>query len=310
MPKAGGGGRRRGTPAGAGPAVEPEDAVPAPGLTGSYLILLPEGDDEMRAGAQALHRVAGLEVAHSRDFQKEPLMAAFEQADTLVFDELGVAVSDTPPDQVQALSGIESASGILAVEPERIVYAIGDLPRAPGVPFASPAPPDVRARRCAIAGIIADRGSDLGERHPWAEGRTLGEALLEPTRIYVRSLLPLVQQGRIKGLAHITGGGLLENIPRVLPEGRHAFVDAGAWAFPPIFELLSEGGNVEPAEMVRTFNCGIGMVAIVGASDAGDVRTRLEGAGETVFEIGRIEEGPRGCTVNGPHGAWTATHNA
>ena len=142
MPKAGGGGRRRGTPAGAGPAVEPEDAVPAPGLTGSYLILLPEGDDEMRAGAQALHRVAGLEVAHSRDFQKEPLMAAFEQADTLVFDELGVAVSDTPPDQVQALSGIESASGILAVEPERIVYAIGDMPRAPRVPSASPAPPD------------------------------------------------------------------------------------------------------------------------------------------------------------------------
>ena len=158
--------------------------------------------------------------------------------------------------------------------------------------------------------IIADRGWNLGDRHPWAEGRTLGEALLEPTRIYVRSLLPLVQQGRIKGLAHITGGGLLENIPRVLPEGRHAFVDAGTWAFPPIFELLSEGGNVEPAEMVRTFNCGIGMVAIVGTSDAGDVRTRLEGAGETVFEIGRIEEGPRGCTVNGPNGAWTATHNA
>ncbi|HEX6410179.1 MAG TPA: phosphoribosylformylglycinamidine cyclo-ligase [Sphingomicrobium sp.] len=158
--------------------------------------------------------------------------------------------------------------------------------------------------------IIADRGWNLGDRHPWAEGRTLGEALLGPTRIYVRSLLPLVQQGRIKGLAHITGGGLLENIPRVLPADRHAFVDAGSWDHPPIFELLSEGGNVEPAEMVRTFNCGIGMVAIVGASDAGDVHSRLEGAGETVFEVGRIEEGPRGCTVEGPQGAWTATHNA
>ena len=158
--------------------------------------------------------------------------------------------------------------------------------------------------------IIADRGWDLGDRHPWAEGRPLGEALLEPTRIYVRSLLPLVQQGRIKGLAHITGGGLLENIPRVLPADRHAIVDAGSWTFPPVFKLLGEGGNVEPAEMVRTFNCGIGMVAIVAASDADEVRTRLEGAGETVFEVGRIEDGPRGCTVEGPDGAWTATHNA
>ena len=78
----------------------------------------------MRAGAAALRSVAGLQVAHSRDFQKKPLMSAFEEADTLVFDELGVAVSDTPPDQVQALSGVESTSGILAVEPERIVYAL------------------------------------------------------------------------------------------------------------------------------------------------------------------------------------------
>ena len=158
--------------------------------------------------------------------------------------------------------------------------------------------------------IIEDRGWDLGERQPWAEGRTLGEALLEPTRIYVRSLLPLVQQGPIKGLAHITGGGLLENIPRVLPTGCHAIVDAGAWAFPPVFELLGEGGSVDPAEMVRTFNCGIGMVAIVDASEVDGIRTHLEGAGETVFQIGRIEEGQRGCTVEGPNGAWTATHNA
>jgi phosphoribosylformylglycinamidine cyclo-ligase len=158
--------------------------------------------------------------------------------------------------------------------------------------------------------IIEDRGWDLGERYPWAEGRTLGEALLEPTRIYVRTLLPLVQQGRINGLAHITGGGLLENIPRVLPTGCHAMVDAGTWSPPPIFELLREGGNVDPAEMVRTFNCGIGMVAIVSASEADDVGTQLEGAGETVFRIGRVEEGPRGCTVEGPDGAWTATHNA
>lgn len=158
--------------------------------------------------------------------------------------------------------------------------------------------------------IIADRNWDLDARYPWAEGRTLGEILLEPTRIYVRSLLPLVQQGRIKGLAHITGGGLLENIPRVLPANRHAVIDADAWDLLPVFELLRQGGNVDPAEMVRTFNCGIGMVVVVAASEADGVTALLEQAGETVSRIGRIDEGPRGCTVNGPEGSWTATHNA
>ena len=158
--------------------------------------------------------------------------------------------------------------------------------------------------------IIADRDWDLGARYPWAGGRTLGEVLLEPTRIYVRSLLPLVQQGRIKGLAHITGGGLLENIPRVLPADRHAAIDGGAWSPLPVFELLREGGAIEPAEMVRTFNCGIGMIAIVAADEADAVTTLLEQAGEAVSRIGRIEEGPRGCTVNGPEDSWTATHNA
>jgi phosphoribosylformylglycinamidine cyclo-ligase len=158
--------------------------------------------------------------------------------------------------------------------------------------------------------IIGDRNWDLDARYPWAEGRTLNEILLEPTRIYVRSLLPLVQQGRIKGLAHITGGGLLENIPRVLPANRHAVIDAGAWVPLPVFELLREGGNIEPAEMVRTFNCGVGMVVVVAASETDGVTELLEQAGETVSRIGRIDEGPRGCTVNGPEGSWTATHNA
>ena len=158
--------------------------------------------------------------------------------------------------------------------------------------------------------IISERGWNLGERYPWAEGRTLGEILLEPTRIYVRSLLPLVQQGRIKGLAHITGGGLLENVPRVLPANRHAFVEFASWRLPEVFELLQEGGAVEPQEMVRTFNCGIGMVVVVSAIEGGAVTAALETAGETVFRIGRIEESPRGCTVNGPDNSWTATHNA
>src|SRR5690348_6938503 len=105
--------------------------------------------------------------------------------------------------------------------------------------------------------IIAREHWRLDERLPGDGKRTLGEALLEPTRIYVRSLLPLIQEGLIKGLAHITGGGLLENIPRVLPEGCHAVVEAQRWNLPAIFTLLQEGGSISPEEMARTFNCGV-----------------------------------------------------
>ena len=157
--------------------------------------------------------------------------------------------------------------------------------------------------------IIAERGWNLEDRFPSAEGRTLAEILLEPTRIYVRSLLPLVQGRRIKGLAHITGGGLLENIPRVLPDNCHAVISMDR-PFPALFQLLQEGGSVEPQEMVRTFNCGIGMVAIIDSAEAERVTAELEGAGETVHRIGRVESGQRGCTVNGPNQSWTATHNA
>ncbi|HVM22963.1 MAG TPA: phosphoribosylformylglycinamidine cyclo-ligase [Sphingomicrobium sp.] len=163
--------------------------------------------------------------------------------------------------------------------------------------------------------IVAERGWTLGEPSPALEGRTLGEALLEPTRIYVRSLLPLVQQRMVKGLAHITGGGLLENIPRVLPGGCHARVDVGQWQLPPIFALLQDGGSIAPEEMARTFNCGVGMAVIVGPEQVDDVRSLLEGAGERVIEIGVVEAGDRGCTVRGPAGSWgsasdwSATHH-
>jgi phosphoribosylformylglycinamidine cyclo-ligase len=133
--------------------------------------------------------------------------------------------------------------------------------------------------------------------------------LLEPTRIYVRSLLPLVQQRKVKGLAHITGGGLLENIPRILPDSCHAIVTMD-WPALPVFELLRQGGNVAPEEMARTFNCGVGMALIVSPQEADDVAKALHGAGEAVERMGRIEAGPRGCTVSGPSGSWSATHNA
>jgi phosphoribosylformylglycinamidine cyclo-ligase len=147
------------------------------------------------------------------------------------------------------------------------------------------------------------------------QDRLLIDTLLEPTRIYVRSLLPVVRSGRIHALAHITGGGLLENIPRVLPPHLHAHVDADRWPQPRLMAFLQAQGNIEPEEMARTFNCGIGMIAIVAAGGAEEVIAELEGAGEIVFQIGRIEEGQRGCTVSGSagswsaRGAWSATHH-
>jgi phosphoribosylformylglycinamidine cyclo-ligase len=165
-----------------------------------------------------------------------------------------------------------------------------------------------------VRGIVAQEGWNLDESLPGQSGRTLADILLEPTRIYVRSLLPLVQEGAIKGLAHITGGGLLENIPRVLPDGCHAVVDASRWPLPPIFSLLQEGGRLAPEEMARTFNCGVGMAVIVGSDTAASVMRSLDS--ESAFEIGRIEAGERGCTVHGQAGVWnssgdwSATHNA
>ncbi|HET7574941.1 MAG TPA: phosphoribosylformylglycinamidine cyclo-ligase [Sphingomicrobium sp.] len=164
--------------------------------------------------------------------------------------------------------------------------------------------------------IIAEDGWNLDQRLPGQGNRSLGDALLEPTRIYVRGLLPLAQEGRIKGLAHITGGGLLENIPRVLPDKCHALIDTGRWALPSIFLLLQQGGNIAPEEMARTFNCGIGMALVVARDETAEVIRSLEGTGETAFEIGRIDQGPRGCTVSGAAGTWnsdkdwSATHNA
>ena len=163
--------------------------------------------------------------------------------------------------------------------------------------------------------IIEQQGWNLEERFP-SLGKTLGEALLEPTKIYVRALLPLVQERLIKGLAHITGGGLLENIPRVLPDSCHAVVQASRWQLPSVFALLQNGGRIDPEEMARTFNCGVGMAIIVSEENAGSVTAQLERAGEQPFEIGQIEEGRRGCTVSSQTSAWnsnkdwSATHNA
>jgi phosphoribosylformylglycinamidine cyclo-ligase len=163
--------------------------------------------------------------------------------------------------------------------------------------------------------LAADKGWKLERPALFDQDRLLIDVLMEPTRIYVRSLLPLVRAGKVSALAHITGGGLLENIPRVLPEGLHATVDADLWPQPRLMAFLQAQGAIEPEEMARTFNCGIGMVASVRAADVAEVSTALQVAGETVFRIGAITDGVRGCTVRGStetwsaRAAWSATHN-
>jgi phosphoribosylformylglycinamidine cyclo-ligase len=120
------------------------------------------------------------------------------------------------------------------------------------------------------------------------DGRTLGEVLLEPTRIYVKPVLGLLRAVPVKGLAHITGGGLLDNVPRILPRHLCARLERGSWTPPPLFAWLQRTGNVAETEMLRVFNCGIGMVVIVAGRDAGKASEILRSAGETVWRIGTI----------------------
>jgi phosphoribosylformylglycinamidine cyclo-ligase len=125
-------------------------------------------------------------------------------------------------------------------------------------------------------------------------GRKLSDALMEPTRIYVKPLLALMAAMEVKGLVHITGGGLVENIPRVLQDGLTAVLDASSWTLPPLFQWLQQHGGVADAEMHRVFNCGIGMTVIVAKENADAAEAQLRAAGETVYRIGEIrarEEG-------------------
>ncbi len=163
--------------------------------------------------------------------------------------------------------------------------------------------------------LAADKGWRLDRPAVFDNQTLLIDALMAPTRIYVRSLLPLVRDGRIHAMAHITGGGLLENIPRVLPDGLHAHVDAGAWEQSRLMAFLQAQGAIEPEEMARTFNCGVGMIIAVAPADATGVQAALEAAGETVMRVGHIAAGAKGCTVTGAadvwsaRDSWSATHN-
>ena len=123
---------------------------------------------------------------------------------------------------------------------------------------------------------------------PWKKETTLGRALLTPTRIYVKQLLPAIRKDLIKGMAHITGGGFIDNIPRVMPKDLGVKLDANAWELPAIFKWLKQAGNLSAYEMSRTFNCGIGMVIAVDAGSVAEVKSLLEQANETVYEIGQV----------------------
>ncbi len=155
--------------------------------------------------------------------------------------------------------------------------------------------------------IVAEAGLDYAAPAPFAPAASLGEALLTPTRIYVRSCLAAARTGRVAAYAHVTGGGLIDNVPRVLPDGLGAEFDLDAWALPPVFAWLRQAGRIARDEMLRTFNCGIGMVAVAAPADADTVAAELSRHGERVRPVGRVVEVAAGAPrvrFRGTGAAW------
>ena len=154
-----------------------------------------------------------------------------------------------------------------------------------------------------IQKLVHNSGCKYTDPAPWDKGeRTVGEALLEPTKIYVKPMLKIIEKGRVKGLAHITGGGLLENVPRCLPNHLAAELDISMWEVPNVFRWLKKNGRVENEEMARVFNMGVGMVIVVAEEDTKAVMELLEGEGEKTMRIGKLmkrEEEGAGCVIRG-----------
>ncbi|TVY06963.1 phosphoribosylformylglycinamidine cyclo-ligase [Paenibacillus cremeus] len=146
--------------------------------------------------------------------------------------------------------------------------------------------------------LLEEKGYSLTDQVDALGGR-LGDALLAPTKIYVKPVLGVLEQVKIKGMAHITGGGFLENIPRVLPEGVNVEIDYGSWPILPIFELMQREGGISNNDMFRTFNMGIGMVVIVAEDDAAKAVELFEQKGEKAYTLGRVTAGERIVTFNG-----------
>jgi phosphoribosylformylglycinamidine cyclo-ligase len=187
-------------------------------------------------------------------------------------------------------------------------FAVGAVERGEILPRADVAPGDmlIGLRSSGVHSngyslvrrLVSEEKLDWDAPAPFATGRTLAEALLSPTRIYVQPVLAALlatgggrRDGAIKALSHITGGGLSENLPRVLPDGLAAHVDLSRWQAPAVFGWLAQAGNLDDAEMLRTFNCGIGMAIVAAQERAGVVMAALTGAGEQPVLLGEIERG-------------------
>lgn len=147
--------------------------------------------------------------------------------------------------------------------------------------------------------LLETKGYQFADKLPELEGKTLGEVLLEPTRIYVKSVLELVRQVQVKGMAHITGGGFIENIPRVLPEGVNVDIERGAWPVHPVFGLMQRDGGISDRDMYTTFNMGVGMVLVVPGDQAERAVALASELGERAYVIGRVTEGTRVVTFGG-----------
>jgi len=147
--------------------------------------------------------------------------------------------------------------------------------------------------------LLEEVGYDLQDELAELGGAKLGDVLLEPTKIYVKSALKLIEQVNVKGMAHITGGGFIENIPRVLPEGVNVDIAYGSWPILPIFELMQQKGSISNRDMFTTFNMGIGLVVIVPAEQADEALRIANELGEKAYHIGTVTEGQRNVTFTG-----------
>jgi len=178
-------------------------------------------------------------------------------------------------------------------------FAVGAMQRGTALPrdvvagdvLLGLASDGVHSNGYSLVRKVAERaGLDWDAASPFGNG-SLGQALLMPTRLYVKSALAAIRAGDVHALAHITGGGITENLPRVLPQGLGAEIDLGAWALPPVFRWLAEAGGIDQAEMLKTFNSGIGMILSVDATSADALADLLAGQGETVHRLGRVTAG-------------------
>ncbi|MFC5530975.1 phosphoribosylformylglycinamidine cyclo-ligase [Cohnella yongneupensis] len=147
--------------------------------------------------------------------------------------------------------------------------------------------------------LLEQKGYALTDKLPELEGKTLGEVLIEPTRIYVKQILNIIESVKIKGMAHITGGGFIENIPRVLPDGVNVDIKLGAWPVLPIFNLMQRDGAITDRDMYTTFNMGIGMVLVVPADQAEEALRIAKAQGEQAYRIGTVTEGNKVVTFEG-----------